>query len=142
MDMISIKYSGNSTAPSVPRFKQRRQTSDFIQNKGIKVKQFLGSSHKGLSNLKFDQILNLKCKNVSALASEINHDLIWHAGWFSRSLSTHRPNWNGFMQKATSKNSNVVNKASIPFLPIIDLNPSDENCIFSTLNFIIEQQNK
>ena len=103
------------------------------------MKQFLGSSHKGLSNLKFYQILNLKCKNVSTLASETNHDLIWHARWFTRSLSTHRPHWNGFMQKATSKNSNVVNTASISFLPIIDLNPSDENCIFSTLSFVIEQ---
>ena len=44
------------------------------------------------------------------------------------------------MQKATNKNSNSkVNKASISFLPIIDLNPSDENCIFSTLSFIIEK---
>ena len=43
------------------------------------------------------------------------------------------------MQKATSKNSNVVHTASISFLPIIDLDPSDENCIFSTLSFIKEQ---
>ena len=140
MGMISIKSSVNATAPSVPRIKQRRKTSDFIENKDIKVKQFLGSSQKGLSNLKFDQILNLTCKHVSTRVSEINHDLVWHAGWFSRSLSTHRPNWNGFMQKPTNKNSNSkVNKASISFLPIIDLNPSDENCIFSTLSFIIEQ---
>ena len=64
LGMISIKSSVNATAPSVPRFKQRRKTSDFIENKGIKVKQFLGSSQKGLSNLKFDQILNLmqKCE--------------------------------------------------------------------------------
>ena len=73
------------------------------------------------------------------IVSDINYDLIWHAGWFSRSLATHRPNWNGFMQKATSNGSNEEDKATISFLPIIDLNPSDENCIFSTLSFIMEQ---
>ena len=36
----------------------------------------------------------------------------------------------------------VKNKASIQFLPIIDLKPTDENCIYSTLLFIIEQAKK
>ena len=33
----------------------------------------------------------------------------------------------------------VENKASIQFLPIIDMKPTDENCIYSTLLFIIKQ---
>ena len=103
------------------------------------MKQYFGSSHKGLTILKFDPIVKLKCENVRGIVSDINYDLIWHAGWFSRSLATHRPNWNGFMQKATSNGSNEEDKATISFLPVIDLNPSDKNCIFSTLSFIMEQ---
>ena len=33
-------------------------------------------------------------------------------------------------------------KSNITMLPIIDLNPTDESCIYSTLLFVIEQSNK
>ena len=33
-------------------------------------------------------------------------------------------------------------KSSIHFLPMIDMNPSDATCIFSTLNFVSEQNTK
>ena len=32
-----------------------------------------------------------------------------------------------------------MQKSTITFLPIIDLNPNDESCIYSTLLFVIEQ---
>ena len=42
------------------------------------------------------------------------------------------------MQEMT-REMEVKNKASNQSLPIIDLKPTDENCIYSTLLFIIEQ---
>ena len=47
------------------------------------------------------------------------------------------PNWSGFMQNLTGRKRKQ--KDHITFLPIIDLNPNDEHCIYSTLINIIEQ---
>jgi len=49
-----------------------------------------------------------------------------------------RPNWSGFMQHVFSENK-CSTTSDILFLPIIDLNPSDETCIYSTLVYIQSQ---
>ena len=41
--------------------------------------------------------------------------------------------------QALLKSETPVQKSTITFLPIIDLNPNDESCIYSTLLFVIEQ---
>ena len=38
-----------------------------------------------------------------------------------------------------SVNDSVPEKSEIHFLPLIDLNPSDKSCIYSSLRFIEEQ---
>ena len=50
-----------------------------------------------------------------------------------------RPNWADFMQCATFHSEFSPKKSTVDFLPIIDLNSSNETCIYSTLRFIIEQ---
>ena len=45
------------------------------------------------------------------------------------------------MQDLT-KNISEQRKDQISFLPIIDLNPSDETCIYSTLLFVCDQAKK
>ena len=45
------------------------------------------------------------------------------------------------MQSVTERHE-VSKKSLVSFLPIIDLNPSDGSCIYSTLLFIIRQANK
>ena len=50
-----------------------------------------------------------------------------------------RPNWSGFMQHVFCNNRNSASKSEIIYLPIIDLNPSDETCIYSTLIYIQSQ---
>ena len=87
-------------------------------------------------------MLNLKpilqLNHPCMLPKKINYGLLWHAGWFSRPMENPRHNWSGFMQEITSSFSSEE-KSSITFLPIINLNPSDENCIYSTLLFIMNQ---
>ena len=48
-----------------------------------------------------------------------------------------QPSWSGFMQKYL--NGDHSGKATVTFLPIINLNPSDESCIYSTLLFVEQQ---
>ena len=47
------------------------------------------------------------------------------------------PHWSGFMQRHI--NGEHPGKATLNFFPIINLNPSDESCIYSTL-LSVEQQ--
>ena len=43
------------------------------------------------------------------------------------------------MKHVISKPNTFYEKASIRFLPILDLNPNDESCIYSRLRFIEDQ---
>ena len=42
----------------------------------------------------------------------------------------------------TSQATSAYESASAKFLPVIDLNPSDERCAYSTLLFVIEEAKK
>ena len=48
-----------------------------------------------------------------------------------------RSNWSGYMQNISD--GAYPGPSHISFLPIIDLNPNDETCIYSTLLFIQKQ---
>ena len=50
-------------------------------------------------------------------------------------------NWSGFIQNIT-QGCSTQRKDQISFLPIIDLNPSDENCFYFTLLYVCNQANK
>ncbi|KAK6171157.1 hypothetical protein SNE40_019405 [Patella caerulea] len=49
-------------------------------------------------------------------------------------LRSPTPGWSGFMQ--TVEDGPHPGKSSFTFLPMIDLNPSDMSCIYSTLHYI------
>ncbi|WAR13570.1 hypothetical protein MAR_027750 [Mya arenaria] len=58
----------------------------------------------------------------------------------SRPLKTQCPSWSGFMQ--TTQTGRHPGKSTVLFLPMIDLNPSDLTCIYSTLDFVATQAKK
>ena len=64
-------------------------------------------------------------------------DLLWEVSWPLRSS---RPAWMGFMQDVSHEEHPGV--ASITFFPMIDLNPSDMTCVYSTLCLICSQASK
>ena len=139
MGVISMSNIPVVTAMSIPRLKQRKKTADVVEKRGIELVNYLGNSNTGLSKLKFEPILQLKSPCI--LPIEINYDLLWHAGWFSRSSEKPRPNWSGYMHEVT-RSFSLKEKSTISFLPIIDLDPNDETCIYSTLLFVIKQAKK
>ena len=81
-------------------------------------------------------------KNVKHLSKhlvmpkEVGYDLLWQTSKSLRDDLT--PNWLGFMQELL-KSETPVQKSTITFSPVIDLNPNDENCIYSTHLFETEQ---
>ena len=73
------------------------------------------------------------------MPKEVGYDLLWQT---SRSLRNDpTTNWLGFMQELL-KTKTPVQKSTITFSQIIDLNPNDESCIYSPLLFVIEQAKK
>ena len=61
-------------------------------------------------------------------------DALWK---ISYPLHTPRPAWSGYMQMVSQ--GVHPGKSSIHFLPMIDLSPSDLNCVYSTLYFVCSQ---
>ena len=123
----------------INRLNKRQPTTAFIEDYGIPVLSYLRSSMKGHLKLNFKPIMQLKSPYI--LPPEWSHGFLCHSAQFIKSSLNALPNWSGIMQDVTSA-SEVKAKALIKFLPIIDLNPTDENCIYSTLMFIIDQAKK
>lgn len=61
-------------------------------------------------------------------------DILWET---SLLLHSQRPSWSGMMQMLHL--GEHPGRASVTFLPMIDLDPSDESCIYSTLRFVAIQ---
>ena len=83
--------------------------------------------------------MELKCPYT--LPSEVYSDLLWHSGWIFSRAELPRPNWSGLLQQVFFLLVIVISPLSLKFfyLPIIDLNPSDETYIYSTLNYVQSQ---
>ena len=58
-------------------------------------------------------------------------DTLWKA---SLLVSNPRPSWSGTMQMI--QHGNHPGKSSVQFMPMIDMNPSDISCVYSTLRFV------
>ena len=60
--------------------------------------------------------------------------------WTKPAHDVPRPNWSGYMQTVCIVPHAPV--AKVCMLPIIDLKPSDESCIYPTLPHVIEQTSR
>lgn len=75
---------------------------------------------------------NIKMSSIMTLSPE---DFLWQYSLFFKDTL---PSWSGSMQFINSHIPlKLAGKASMTSLPIIDLTPSDMNCIFSTLKFVL-----
>ena len=101
-----------------------------VTNKDIsKAGQILIRFHKGLYHgmpvARYHQLPLTTAHDPTA-----NLDILW------KSSRSPRPAWSGMMQFV--HHGNHPGKSSVIFLPIIDMNPSDTTCIYSTLSFVSE----
>ncbi|MES9882369.1 MAG: hypothetical protein ABW185_15970 [Sedimenticola sp.] len=70
-------------------------------------------------------------------------NVLWQSAGLLNRSSTHTPNWSGFMQHVFGgNNGQTVTKSEVLILPIIDLNPNDDTCIYSTLLYIEKQAHR
>lgn len=67
-------------------------------------------------------------------------DVIWEVVGLFNSHDSRRPNWSGYIQDISQGYHH--SQSHIAMLPTINLNPSTETCIYSTLLFIIDVSKK
>jgi hypothetical protein len=131
----SMSTSGKPQMCSTPvdRLSHRLLSAEVVKNRRIEIVQYHGGERSWLMSISMQPIDQLhkpiECLHLS------NLNLLWHAGWFT--VDVKRPNWSGFMQDVCYGDHSSA--AIIQFLPILDLNPSDETCIHSTLLHVIDQ---
>lgn len=117
---------------------ERMEVGKLIEGKGVPILKYDGSPVSGLSLIKYKPLLELR--SPVTLPPGLNADLLWHCGWLTNRAINRRPNWSGFMEHVFSADiSKTALKSEVLFLPIIDLNPSDESCLFSTLTYVQNQ---
>ena len=123
MGIIATVTPGTFGTMPVPR---RSVSAEEIASAGrIEIKQF-SPVCDGLQSLRYGMLQDHREEDVTA-----NVDLLWNIALPLRSC---RPLWSGMMQLVHK--GEHPGKSSIEFLPMIDLNPSDMTCIYSTLLFV------
>ena len=116
---------------------QRIKVNELVREKGVPLLQYVGPNEKGLASIFYKPIIELQVPYT--LPSEIYSNLLWHSELTFSNTARPRTNWSGFMQQAFSSCHVSPSKSEVLLLPIIDLSPSDESCIYSTLIYIQRQ---
>ncbi|KAG1670841.1 hypothetical protein GQR58_016642 [Nymphon striatum] len=135
-----IQVSTNSSGTHNREKAIKRQKLELVnlvtKNRGIPIKQYIETNLSVMSTKIFKSMRDLQFeKNVSL---EMNINLLWETSILVHKSA--RPSWSGFMQ--TYREGEYPGKSEVTVLPIIDLNPTDSSCIYSTLLFVIEQAQK
>ena len=139
---IVISTTGSSTTPflenllpAIPRQKIQK-VGGITRRKVIPISSSIPAHEVGLSKTKLLPVPMLQISSQDTIT-----DLLWHAIYFNPRKNSHtRPGWHGYMSKVNA--GDFPGKSVVNMLPIIDVNPGDMTCIFSTLTFIINQAKK
>ena len=81
-----------------------------------------------------DILSSIHYEHLSDPMIEYSHSAMDSLWKISLVLSVDRPLWSGFMQMVHQ--GDHPQPSSVMFLPIIDLDPNDPTCIYSTLNYV------
>ena len=101
---------------------------DILAVGSIDIKHF-SSPCSGMNSLVYKKLVEpMHCDPIGS-----GLDALWD---ISLHLQTPRPSWSGMMQ--TVYKGDHPGPASVIFLPMIDLDPGNMSCIYSTMSFICE----
>ena len=133
--IASVTPSGSiEQLKDVKRLKKRCLVSEVTEHKGVDIVEYYASEYlKKFPQLKSLTSLKVKKRCIFDLQSEA----FWHSNCHFSSTLKPRPLWSGFMQQMFRSSNDVhYNKSDVILLPIIDLQPTNLICIYSTLLFI------
>ena len=127
-----------SQLPPIKRLEYRLKSNEAVANKGVPIKPIPYIEQNSLEIARLILKPRVQLQVPFTLPSDVYQHLLWHFGW---QINKNRPSWSGFMEHINSSDIHPP-KSEIIMLPLIDLNSSDETCIYSTLCFIIDQAAK
>ena len=87
-----------------------------------------------------DILSSIRYEHLSDPMIEYSHSAVDFLWKISPVLSVVRPLWCGFMQMVHQ--GDHPQPSSVMFLPMIDLDPNDPTCIYSTLNYVCNHARK
>ena len=130
---VSTPLSAENSLPERNPIKRQKtvKSNALVINKGVPIETYINPMQPALSKLKMKRIVEI---NTSSIFESNYLDLICNTSWFFQTESNTRPNWSGYMQNVSE--GPYPGSSHITYLPIIDLNPNDETCIFSILLFL------
>ena len=133
---ISTPFPGNSVLKECDKISRGKDITSEVSanNKGIAIHNYVHPVKSALSSMEVKPLIKLQSP-VILPSNDI--DNLWQASWYFRNSSNYRPNWSRYMQNISK--GEYPGQSKITYLPIIDLNPTKEKCIYSTLLFIQEQ---
>lgn len=105
-------------------------------HKGIEYAKIAIKYYKHLTG-KSSPLVYRKLPRIEASDHCKQLDVLVKISWPLRPTT---PSWSGMMQ--TVCKGTHPGKASIHFLPMLDLDPNDMSCIYSTLHFVAEQNQR
>ena len=131
--------SDNFTVTEKPVKRLPRATTETLtRGKGVVIHHYNSPNIPPMSLLKFDPLPDIQSPYISPPSVKL--ELVWKVSHVFRGESNPIANWSGFMQDLTT--GEHLPPGDIRMLPIIDMDPGDRTCIFSTLLFIIDQAKK
>jgi len=122
----------------IPRLQRRLLARQVRANRAIQIHDYHLPKMKGLSSVSMKDIRCLQ--QPITLPQLLQLNTVWHLSWELGNQAGCRPNWGGFMQSACT--GLHAPPAAIAMLPLIDMKPSDETCLYSTLLFVDSQARK
>ena len=124
MGIVATKTPGTMTCKPIP--KVNVTAADIAAVGRINIEHFK-ASHT-VQQLMYQPMVNLRTRDPT-----INIDVLWKT---SLLLQSPRPSWSGMMQMVNK--GEYPGQSSVSFLPMIDMNPSDPSCVYSTLRFVCD----
>ena len=123
MGMIAAVTHATSRTGRIPRVSVT--TEDIAAVGKVNIKHLI-SEYDGSQSLQYKKLEQYDTEDPTS-----HVEVLWR---ISMSLRLPRPAWHGMMQLIHK--GEHPSALSVMFLPIIDLNPIDMNCIYSTLRYI------
>ena len=125
MGMIAAITPGTRSGQAISRAKVTSLDVPMVGRVQIRHHK---EERRGMTAVTYQKLVNLKAQNSCE-----NLDVLWKT---SIMFGSPRPAWSGMMQFVNQ--GDHPGKAGIMFMPMIDMNPSDSTCIYSTLMFVSE----
>ena len=125
MGMIATVTPGVRSNNHIPKMKVSFRDLAAVGRVPIR---FHKEESTGMTAIVYEKLFKVRARDPTA-----NLDILWKTSILFRFS---RPQWSGMMQFV--QKGDHPGMSSIMFLPMIDMNPSDATCIYSTLKFLAE----